>query len=645
MSESIHSGDLPLWNPYINYGLPQYGDMSSGYWSPVTWFFASTVGYNAYTLTIELLFYILIGGIGMYKLATAWQLDNRVTIIAGITFMCSGFMVGHLQHFNWISGAAFLPWCCWFYLLLVKQYTFKNLVATALSFYMLASSAHPGIIIGAGYFFIALMVFLFFKNDNKLAARLRLKKTVILNLVLLLLFLLLSAGMITGYLDILPHFVRGEKISLSDSLSNPTSLQSWISVLFPLATVKNDPFYNTDISMRNCYFSITLLVFFLLACIQKKNSWQKFLLITGLLFMLLSAGGIFKTIAYKFLPFIGYVRLNGEFRIFSLFCFIGIAAMELDKFVRNKNKFEGNVKRTLLVLEIILFSCIIFSLYRVTTVKEGIIYSYKNIIDQKGTALRLKTIIDAVSFYDAFWMQGIIQLFLIWGLKRALKFNNWYLMKKLLVADMIIACLFNIPYTGAGKASVARVQAALNKAPKGIPIPVLRQIKNIDTINSEEKKMIGDWSMYNKEVGVRREVSYPIALKNARQYFNNIDSFPDNSHLNKPFVFTNDSFNYTIKIEKFAADKIIVTARADSATQIILQQNYYPHWFYQNGNEKKEVTRTGISFMSAPLVKGNNTVIFSFEPTKVKCAMLLSAFVFIVCCTTLLIPSLKKVYS
>src|SRR3954466_3919715 len=59
MSESIHAGHLPLWNPYINFGIPQYGDMSSGYWSPITWIIASTVGYNAYTLTIEVLFYIL----------------------------------------------------------------------------------------------------------------------------------------------------------------------------------------------------------------------------------------------------------------------------------------------------------------------------------------------------------------------------------------------------------------------------------------------------------------------------------------------------------------------------------------------------------------------------------------------------------
>src|ERR1700710_1306979 len=85
MSESIHAGYLPLWNPYINFGIPQYGDMSSGYWSPVTWLIASTVGYNAYSFTVELLFYILLGGLGMYKLTGIFKLDKRVRIIAGIT--------------------------------------------------------------------------------------------------------------------------------------------------------------------------------------------------------------------------------------------------------------------------------------------------------------------------------------------------------------------------------------------------------------------------------------------------------------------------------------------------------------------------------------------------------------------------------
>src|SRR6476469_4776518 len=88
MSESIHSGYLPLWNPYINFGLPQYADMSAGYWSPVTWLIASTVGYNAYTFTQEILIYLLIGGLGMYKLTKYWNLQYKIRVLAGAAYMC-----------------------------------------------------------------------------------------------------------------------------------------------------------------------------------------------------------------------------------------------------------------------------------------------------------------------------------------------------------------------------------------------------------------------------------------------------------------------------------------------------------------------------------------------------------------------------
>lgn len=152
MSESIHAGHLPLWNPYINFGIPQYADMSSGYWSPITWLIASTSGYNAYSLTFELLFYVLLSGIGMYKLTGLWVTDKRIRFMAGVAFMCSGYHVGHLQHFNWLSGAAFLPFCLWSYLHLLRQPSIRNMLLTALLFYLLISSAHPGITISSFYF-------------------------------------------------------------------------------------------------------------------------------------------------------------------------------------------------------------------------------------------------------------------------------------------------------------------------------------------------------------------------------------------------------------------------------------------------------------------------------------------------------------
>jgi hypothetical protein len=646
MSECIHAGHLPLWNPYINFGIPQYGDMSSGYWSPVTWFIASTIGYNAYTLTTEVLLYILLGGIGMYKLSQAWHLEKHTCIIAAIAYMCCGYNVGHLQHFNWISGAAFLPWCLWSYLLLTHHLSIKNAVRTAVLFYFLLSSAHPGIIISTVYFFIAVFLFDLFHHYQQQTILVKIKETLKAHGLLMFILLLLCAGMIAGYADIIPHFVRGEKLSLSDALLNPTTIQCWISSLLPFSTTKNAAFFQTDISMRNCYFSLVLLLFFIAAIVQSKNKWQKFLLAMGCFFMLLSLGGIVKTFAYKFIPFIGYVRLNGEFRIFSLLCFILVAAMELDKFLKNKSRFEGAIKWIYYGIEIILFGCIIFGIRKSISTHGSFLYASKEIFAQHGLATKLKALIDSLSFYDTLWIQGFIQLFLLWGIKWCLKFRHWNVLKDILIADMILACLLNIPFTGVGQTSVAHIQDILNQSPSGIPIPALQPIANNDTITLDEKAMIGDWSFYNKQIGVNQQVQYPIVLKNEQAYFDSVSLLPADNFTQQAFLFTEpinkDTSKNNCSITSFSPNLIQASISSDSSGVVILQQNLYPHWYYQNGNEKKEVDKAGINFMSAPIVKGDNTVVFSFEPTLVEKAMLLSLISFIICCLLLIALRTKR---
>ncbi len=645
MSESIHAGYLPLWNPYINFGIPQYGDMSGGYWSPVTWLIAATVGYNAYTLTLEVLLYILLGGIGMYQLTGIWKLNRSVRIIAATVFMCCGYNVGHLQHFNWLSGAAFLPWCFWSYLFLLETFSVKNMIRAVLLFYLLVSSAHPGITIGSFYFFLVVLIYYTVRNESNLPLQLRFKTLAILHFAFLLLLLLLSAGMISGYLDIMPFFVRGEKISLADSLSNPTNFKSWISALLPFATVKNNEFYDTDPSMRNGYFSIALLIFFLFACVNKKNGWQKFLLITGGAFTLLSTGGIFKIFAFQFIPFIGYVRLNGEFRIFGLLCFIVIGAMALNQFIEQKKSFSGTLKWVYYLVGVALMTFTIFGLYSAINSKQSILVNISSINLQSGMAGKLKYLVDSITFYDTIFIQGFIQLFILFRIKQSIQLKKWDLLKNIVVADMVLACLLNIPFTGAGKASLAQVQSVINRSPKGIPIPILQPIKNIDTLSSEDEAMLGDWSFYNKQIGVTTQVSYPIVLKNMNEYFKNYGQFPHDNFLNQPFIFIEAPFGAieadNLNIQSFNPNKIVIIAKVDSLTNIVLQQNYYPHWFYQNGTIKRPIEKAGLSFMSAPVTKGQNIISFTFEPTVVIWGMVLSAFLFLVYCLILFLPATK----
>ena len=636
MSESLHAGHLPLWNPYINYGIPQYGDMSSGYWNPLTWLIAGTVGYNAYTFTIEVLAYLFIGGIGMYKLCSYFNLQNKVRFIAAIAFMCCGYNVGHLQHFNWLSGAAFLPWCIWSYLLLQQSFSIKHVLQNALLFYLFISSAHPGITIGAFYFFIALSLFASLKSEKGFNIAKRSKEFAITNSLLLIALLMLSIGMIIGYADIIPFFSRSAKILPSESLKGPASAQSWISALLPLTTTKNDSFFATDISMRNIYFSLTLLLFFFLSLFQK-TSWQKFFLFTGIAFLLLSSGGIFKTFAYKFIPLIGYVRLNGEFIIFSLVCFIIIAAIELNKFISEQKEFKRTIKWIYYSLEIILFACIAFGLYNTLNNHQGFFYSLKNIASQNGSSSKLKSLIGSITFYDTLWLQGFIQLFLIWGIRWCLIQRNWNYLVRIVIADIVIATLLNLPFTGVGQASVADVQRVLNKSPKGIPIPALQPVTKNDTVSVYEKGLVGNWSFYNKQIGVTREAPYPIRLNNKIKYFDTIETNPSLALTQNDYLFSPNINDIKPVITSFTGNKLIFSITAADTGRIVYQQAFYPNWFYNNGKEKKEVLQDATGFIAVPLAKGENKIEITFEPRKIKVAMLISLFFFSVIVIILLV--------
>ena len=632
MSECIKSGYLPLWNPYINFGIPQYGDISSGFWNPITWLIASTVGYNAYTFTIEVFLYILLGGIGFYKVAKVLDLHPSVQKISALAYMCSGFMVGHLQHFNWLSGAAFFPWCFWSYQLLITRYSFKIAVQTAIFFYLLIASAHPGITIGAFYFFIAYTLYFTIttvKKNGFIHELLSIFKTHFWFFAFLLLF---SVGLIIGYLDILPFFTRGEKLSLNSSLGNPTTFQSWISLLLPFSSVKNDIFFCTDIAMRNCYFSLVLGVMLIISIFSKKNKLQLFFWIIGALFLLLSTGGIYKKVAYNYLPLLGYVRLNGEFRLFTIISFILISALELNKYISKEKLSNGFFKLVFVVLGLILGVLTIYSLTIAAISKESILFNLQHLMALNGISEKLKYIIDAISFYDTIWTQGIIQVVFLGFIYNCFKNKKWHSLVIVVSFDLIIACLLNIPFTGVGKTSVANVQSVLNQSPKGIPKPSMSPIAQNESKNIEIDKLVGDWSFYNKQIGSKSRISYPIILKTTSDYF---DSTELSIHKNdffesKPFVFLIDTTASSIEVLKFSPQKIIINTNSTKNNSLILQQNFYPHWFYNIGNVKHPVIPFGINFIKVPIPKGVESLTIVFEPKWVLFGMAFSALALVI---------------
>lgn len=352
---------------------------------------------------------------------------------------------------------------------------------------------------------------------------------------------------------------------------------------------------------------------------------QIFFLITGTAFLLLSAGGIFKSFAYKYLPLIAYVRLDGEFVIFSLFCFITVAAISLNDHIQANREFTGKLKLLYYLLEILLAISIVFGLYKIVSTHESFVYQFKNITAQNGLSLKLKTFIDSISFYDTLWLQGSIQMLLLWGIKYCLRERLFKILVKVCIIDMVLATLLNVPFTGVGKASVAQVQSVLNKSPKKIPIPPLTPILNNDTISTGETGLVGNWSFYNKQPGVIAYAPYPIELNNSKFIFSK-----ENNSISKPYLFTTSSLTPgSLKVTGYSGNSIDVSVDGSVKDSLVFQQSFYRHWYYITENKKYPALVYKDIFLAAPLSAGKQDVRFVFDPSFIRKMMFISAFVFI----------------
>src|SRR5688500_6490043 len=273
ISESLYSKTFPWWNPYLNYGIPQYGDMNNGFWNPLLWLIAKTFGYNVLTITLEEMLYILIGGCGVYKTARYFNISGNVSLLSGLSYMSGGYIVGHLQHFCWITGTAFFPYVLLFFIRSINQPILKNFLVGGLFSFLFLSSTHPGLIIGAIYFFFFLIMHMLLTAvRNKKSEKC---KTIIKSSLLFgFLSAVFSIIVIASNAEVLQHITRGIKVTIQETLSHPTTLHIYLSLFFPFA-INQGNFFQTDISMRNMSIGIALLpgLYFFVRNFNFKKNW------------------------------------------------------------------------------------------------------------------------------------------------------------------------------------------------------------------------------------------------------------------------------------------------------------------------------------------------------------------------------------
>jgi len=639
ISESLYSGYFPWWNSYIHYGIPQYGDMNNGFWNPFLWLIAKNVGYSVYTITLEEMFYLLIAGFGMYKLIK--ELFSKDTaLLTGLAYMCCGCAVGRLQHFIMIPGLAFFPFVLLYFIRTHKTPTVKNFIASGLSVFLFISATHPSQVIGGSYFFLFVILFihLFRNSATKKFYNENFWK---INFLLLIIAGLCSPVIIVSNLEVLQHISRGSRVPAEYAQFASTTLQSYLSVLFPLAVHKSN-FFHTDISMRNVYGGLALVVglFFYF-----KNTNRKIILFSLfplLFFMLLASGGWFKTFAWHALPLTGFVRINGEFTYFVLLILFLLSSAGLHSLLQKDNYRQLLITPIKWLLMLFLATALI-SLIIILTTKSAFIFTNSNAAGK----FFIKSLFEDLSFGDLLLIQSLIGFSIIWLVKKY-KFNHAASLF-ILCINLIITTWLCLPFTGLGMKSKKEMQQVINSRPKGIQLQELTPVSKTKLITPENKREYIMLSSFSKKIGNPEMEDYPIQLKSSAVFFS--DSVLTAFINQQAWLFlssdtlVNVSTNFdtsTIKVIENGPGKIKCRISNSGFKFLVLLQNNYPHWEVSiDGNEVKHFTAFK-TFISVPVTNGNHIIEFNFNPRPIRTVLQINIAILVLLSLLLCVKNIRN---
>jgi len=605
-SASLQAGYLPLWNPYINFGLPLYADPGFAFWEPITWIFGY-IGYNIYTLTIEVLFYIWLAGVFMYELGKYFRHSFLVCFLMAAMYMCCGFFIGNLQHINFITCAAFLPIGVKTFLQLQEKFSYRRLLYCALSLYFLTTGGHPAIPFATIYFLTAIFLCLFFfrdKGQNKKVFYSQLLKS---NLLLIVCFVVLATPLLYSYLEVMPYISRSGPVNQNNNAYAGFSITSYLSFLFPFATTAKSDIFNNSSLMRNGYFSFIGFAFFLVSLFSLKNKYQIIFLISGMMMLVLSLGGAAKIVIYPYLPFLKYIRINGEYRIFSILSFIIIASFPLNK------SFESNTTGIADKIFLIFMSIgVIVILWVMLHPSQALVFSKSQ---HEGNNMRneIKWWLDNLKMYDRLLISAIVLLvFLLLYFLLKKNLPSRVLLAGIIIADLLIFAWLHLPVTGVQKRSVAAMENYFSEVRPGIPIPSLIPIKNNTWAGGSLSKIIGCWPYYSKQPGTPAYCDYPTLLSSTKDYF--LSSLPMSVN-RQPFIFfkADSGSSSSLVIRKFSPGSISIQTNTENPDTLILLQNFYPNWKVLVNNQPASIHKEFISFIGVPLQHGNNHIYFYFK--------------------------------
>ena len=354
-NDVLQSGQLPLWNPFQECGLPFFSNPQSQLWYLPNQFIIWTMGYSIRSLQYELLLHYLSAGITSYVLARKLKLSKEASTLAATSYMLSGIFIGNAEHFNVIVSYMWMPLAMagmegWF---AEKKKT--DLWLLGISLFFMLTGGHFGTNF-ISFFFMGLLILIRLAESIQANGFKYVWTGLLIPLVSASVIPALVSGiyLIPVFFDLASFTDRGSALSFQKAVEG-NSLPVWgiLTMILPAHSFSSAlNHWGESISMLNCYFGIVSLCLALFAIYAKRSRNVIILAALGCAGLALALGGrgALRGLLYDLVPFCKLFRDSALSRgVFILF-FSLLAGFGLDQLLRGDFESVKSFRRAILLL-------------------------------------------------------------------------------------------------------------------------------------------------------------------------------------------------------------------------------------------------------------------------------------------------------
>ncbi len=598
VGEMLQAHLLPLWNPYINLGYPLGIDPQSGSLYPIAWLIGYFFGYSIYVIGLEFVLHTVIGFWGFKKLGKTLDWSLNTTLVVGLLYAGSGFMVGNSQHLTYIISAAWIPWILHYYYQLWDHPNARSAAGLSFVLMLLLTGGYPAFFLTIGYTLLVIFIWKMVKNglEKKYAFA---KRVFVYHVFSVILFFLQSLCFIRFFVESMPLINRTEGLTLAQTQLIPFSPQGLISLLFPFLVSSDMAFWQTDVSMINVYLGLGAFLFILTQIIFQPSKKVLSLFGIALIFMGISFGDFFflRGWLYHGLPFMDMFRYPALFRLFFMILFLILAGMGLEKLRKEKEiTFSRQVQRAAVAVTIISVILFIYTLSQEN-------FQWPEAFS--ATALHQFAMDSPVAV--RFLIQVPIQVFFLITFLILLRKKSIKFIYLLLVLDIFIGVQFNSFTTIICEAPTQELQGKLDT----LSDDFLSATPPVLTTGH-----LGDnryYPIFNNHSILRKDIArngYNNLQLSAYAKFHPTEKFKE--YLDHPPFYTLPET--PLKLIHFTPNELAVESSSDQARQLIFLQMNYPGWEATVDGHPVELATIDAPVLAVELAAGKQEVRFRFSP-------------------------------